>query len=117
MSLIDPDAAHVVEFSKYPRILSTHWLTYSMNISVDYKVAVSKPTLYIGSVGSPRKAATGGGSGVPWRSIYCIRYIAANFHRDYKNENWKRQVVKIAHKLEPHIFHQRMTRLESDMEG
>ncbi|PPS10367.1 hypothetical protein GOBAR_AA10294 [Gossypium barbadense] len=30
--------------------------------------------------------------GVPWRSVYCIRHIAANFYRDYKNADWKRQV-------------------------
>ncbi|PPR85181.1 hypothetical protein GOBAR_AA35506 [Gossypium barbadense] len=74
MSLIDPDAAHEVEFPEYPEILPAHRLAvnsdheellvgqrfeskeecvfaikrYSMNISVDYKVAVSKPTLYIG---------------------------------------------------------------------
>ncbi|PPR85764.1 hypothetical protein GOBAR_AA34938 [Gossypium barbadense] len=51
------------------------------------------------------------------RSVYCIRHIASNFHRDYKNADWKRQVVKMAYKLEPHIFQQRMTRLENDMEG
>ncbi|XP_040940151.1 uncharacterized protein [Gossypium hirsutum] len=56
-------------------------------------------------------------SGVPWRSVYCIRHIASNFHRDYKNPDWKRQVVKMAYELEPHIFRQRMTRLENDMEG
>ncbi|XP_052886990.1 uncharacterized protein LOC128295453 [Gossypium arboreum] len=74
MSLIDPDAMHEVEFSEYPEILPAHRLAinsnheellvgqrfesknecvfsikrYSMNISVDYKVAVSKLTLYIG---------------------------------------------------------------------
>ncbi|XP_040969906.1 uncharacterized protein [Gossypium hirsutum] len=74
MSLIDPDAAHEAEFPEYPEILLAHRLAvnsdheellvgqrfeskeecvfaikrYSMNISVDYKVAVSKPTLYIG---------------------------------------------------------------------
>ncbi|XP_052479049.1 uncharacterized protein LOC105801312 [Gossypium raimondii] len=56
-------------------------------------------------------------SGVPWRSVYCIRHIAANFQLDYKNADWKRQVVRIAYELEPHIFRQRMARLESDMEG
>ncbi|KAK5784788.1 hypothetical protein PVK06_039322 [Gossypium arboreum] len=74
MSLIDPDTAYAAEFPEYPEILLAHWLAinsdpeelfvgqrfeskeecvfaikrYSMNISVDYKVAVSKPTLYIG---------------------------------------------------------------------
>ncbi|KAK5792550.1 hypothetical protein PVK06_033665 [Gossypium arboreum] len=84
-------------------------------------------------------------SGMPWRSVYCIRHIAANFQRDYKNADWKRQVVRMgkgllylfnisfnvlgqcynlsllntyaAYELEPHIFRQRMTRLESNMEG
>ncbi|PPD67527.1 hypothetical protein GOBAR_DD35596 [Gossypium barbadense] len=49
------------------------------------------------------------------RSVYYIRHIAANFYRDYKNVNWQRQVVRMAHELEP-LF-QRITRLESDMEG
>ncbi|KAH1098492.1 hypothetical protein J1N35_015413 [Gossypium stocksii] len=35
-------------------------------------------------------------SGVPWRSVYCICHIVANFHRDYKNADWKRQVVAMA---------------------
>ncbi|XP_052482889.1 uncharacterized protein LOC128036095 [Gossypium raimondii] len=56
-------------------------------------------------------------SGVPWRSVYCIRDIAANFHKDYKNANWKRQVVAMAYELESHMFRQKMIRLESDMEG
>ncbi|XP_016681421.1 uncharacterized protein [Gossypium hirsutum] len=56
-------------------------------------------------------------SGVPWRSVYCIRHIASNFHKDYKNADWKRQVVAMAYELQPHIFLQRMIRLESGMEG
>ncbi|KAH1040117.1 hypothetical protein J1N35_041860 [Gossypium stocksii] len=74
MSLIDPDAVHAARFLEYCEILSAHRLAvvfdpedlfvsqrfkskkeciftikrYSMNISVDYKVAVSKLTLYIG---------------------------------------------------------------------
>ncbi|PPS01505.1 hypothetical protein GOBAR_AA19157 [Gossypium barbadense] len=34
--------------------------------------------------------------GVPWRSVYCIWHIAANFHRDYKNVGWKRKVAKMS---------------------
>ncbi|XP_052481885.1 uncharacterized protein LOC105784190 [Gossypium raimondii] len=56
-------------------------------------------------------------SGVPWRSVYCIRHIATNFHKDYKNADWKRQVVAMAYKSEPHIFWQKMIRLGSEMEG
>ncbi|KAH1081993.1 hypothetical protein J1N35_021754 [Gossypium stocksii] len=74
MSFIDPDAAHVAEFLEYPEILLAHQLAvnsdleelfvgqrfeskeecvfvikwYSINISVDYKVTVSKLILYIG---------------------------------------------------------------------
>ncbi|KAK5846103.1 hypothetical protein PVK06_002374 [Gossypium arboreum] len=74
MSLIDLDVAHAAEFSEYPDILLTHWLVadfkpeelfvgqkfktteefviaikrYSMNVSMDYKVVMSKLTLYIG---------------------------------------------------------------------
>ncbi|XP_040962794.1 uncharacterized protein [Gossypium hirsutum] len=71
--VIDPDAVHVAEFPEYPEILPAHRLAinsdyeelfvgqrfeskeecvfaikrYSMNITVDYKVIVSKPTVYI----------------------------------------------------------------------
>ncbi|KAH1045984.1 hypothetical protein J1N35_036768 [Gossypium stocksii] len=74
MSQIDPDAAHAAEFLEYPEILPAHQMAiysdpeelfvgqrfeskeecvfaikrYSMNISVNYKVVESKPTLYIG---------------------------------------------------------------------
>ncbi|PPD97295.1 hypothetical protein GOBAR_DD05686 [Gossypium barbadense] len=74
MSRIDPDAARVAEFSEYPEIQPAHRMAiysdpeelfvgqrfeskeecifaikrYSMNILVDYKIVVSKPTLYIG---------------------------------------------------------------------
>ncbi|PPR96629.1 hypothetical protein GOBAR_AA24025 [Gossypium barbadense] len=74
MSIIDLDAAHASEFLKYPDLLSTYRLVanfeceellmgqeiatkkvcifvikrYSMNVSVDYKVVVFKPALYIG---------------------------------------------------------------------
>ncbi|PPD90445.1 hypothetical protein GOBAR_DD12631 [Gossypium barbadense] len=74
MSLIDPDAAYVSEFPEYPEIVHSHGLAvtsdddelfigqrfsckeecvyaikrYSMKISVDYKVSVSTPTIYVG---------------------------------------------------------------------
>ncbi|KAH1032285.1 hypothetical protein J1N35_044459 [Gossypium stocksii] len=74
MSRIDPDMVHTAELSEYSEILPAHQMAlysdseeffvgqrfeskeecvfvikrYSMNISVDYKVVVSKPTLYIG---------------------------------------------------------------------
>ncbi|KAL1092310.1 hypothetical protein V6Z11_D07G215600 [Gossypium hirsutum] len=74
MSLIDPDAAYVSEFSEYPEIVHSYGLAvtsdddelfigqrfsckedcvyaikrYSMKISVDYKVSVSTPTIYVG---------------------------------------------------------------------
>lgn len=73
MSNINPDAIHASEFPEYPDILLAHRLAtdsereelfvgqklttkeecvfaikqYNMNVSVDYKVVVSKPTLYI----------------------------------------------------------------------
>ncbi|PPD84680.1 hypothetical protein GOBAR_DD18368 [Gossypium barbadense] len=73
MSLIDPDAAYVVEFLEYPEIVHSHGLAvtsdddelfidqrfsckeecvyaikrYNMKISVDYKVSVSTPTVYV----------------------------------------------------------------------
>ncbi|PPD95748.1 hypothetical protein GOBAR_DD07227 [Gossypium barbadense] len=74
MSLIDPDAAYVSEFPEYPEIYHAHGQAvtsdddelfigqrfsckedcvyaikrYSMKISVDYKVSVSTPTIYVG---------------------------------------------------------------------
>ncbi|KAL1099492.1 hypothetical protein V6Z11_D05G166300 [Gossypium hirsutum] len=74
MSRIDPDTARAVEFPEYPEIPHAYRMgvysdpdelrvgqrfesneecmfaikRYSMNISVDYKVIESKPTLYIG---------------------------------------------------------------------
>ncbi|PPS07539.1 hypothetical protein GOBAR_AA13101 [Gossypium barbadense] len=85
MLLIDPNATHVTEFSEYLKILPTHRPAldsdpeelfmgqrfeskeecifsikrYSMNILVDYKVAVFKPTFYIGNSRSRRKVAIG----------------------------------------------------------
>ncbi|XP_016700027.1 uncharacterized protein [Gossypium hirsutum] len=54
-------------------------------------------------------------SGVPWRSVYYIQHIAANFHRDYKNKDWKNEFVNMAYELEPRRFRQRFARLESQM--
>ncbi len=74
MSLIDLDAAYVAEFPEYPEIVHSHGLAvtsddeelfigqrfrckeeciyaikrYNMKISVDYKVSVSTPTIYVG---------------------------------------------------------------------
>ncbi|PPD76338.1 hypothetical protein GOBAR_DD26733 [Gossypium barbadense] len=104
MSLIDPDAAYVAEFPEYLEIVHPHglvWIIKSQCLLRQY---------ILESVGRQRKAAIGG-------SVYCIRHIAASFHKDYKNADWKRQVVAMAYELEPHIFCQRMIRLESDMEG
>ncbi|KAK5819528.1 hypothetical protein PVK06_024535 [Gossypium arboreum] len=73
MSNIDPNAVQVSKFLEYPDIVPAQWLAtdskreelfrgqkfatkeecvfvikrYGINLSVDYKVAVSKPTLYI----------------------------------------------------------------------
>ncbi|PPS06607.1 hypothetical protein GOBAR_AA14040 [Gossypium barbadense] len=119
MLLIDPDAVHVAEFPEYLEILSTHWLT----------VNSSPEELFVGQIFESKEECIFAIKrtipvsiairlfDVPWRSVYCIWHIAANFHRDYKNAEWWRQVVRIAHELEPDIFRQRMTRLESDMEG
>ncbi|PPS05152.1 hypothetical protein GOBAR_AA15508 [Gossypium barbadense] len=99
MSRIDPDAAHVAEFPEYPEIQFSHRMAvysdpeelfvgqrfenkeecvfsikrYSMNISVDYKVTVSKPTLYIGEC---------------WKSAEgCNRRIRAAFIQ--KSQMWE----------------------------
>ncbi|KAH1129603.1 hypothetical protein J1N35_000981 [Gossypium stocksii] len=74
MSIVDPDATHAFEFPKYPDIIHAHLMLaypeldelfvgqrfvrkdkcvdaikhYTMNVSVDYRVADSKPTIYVG---------------------------------------------------------------------
>ncbi|PPD79443.1 hypothetical protein GOBAR_DD23623 [Gossypium barbadense] len=55
--------------------------------------------------------------GVPWRSIYCSHHISTNFHRDYKNAEWRKQVVTMAYELEQYRFKQRLASLEADMHG
>ncbi|KAH1065743.1 hypothetical protein J1N35_030730 [Gossypium stocksii] len=173
MFRIDPDAAHAAEFPEYSEILPVHQMAvysdpeelfvgqkfetkeecvfaikrYSMNISVDYKVArfqyrVSYRNVWIakqmameqlygnfdvsynelqGWIAAMRENVLPIAfaivdkeniesweffltnlrrrSGLPWRSVYCIRHIAANFHRDYKNADWNSQVVKMDRRM------------------
>ncbi|PPD92008.1 hypothetical protein GOBAR_DD11040 [Gossypium barbadense] len=134
MSLIDPDAAYVVEFPEYPEIAHSHGLAvtsddeelfigqrfrckedciyaikrYIMKISVDYKVSVSTPIIYVRECW---KAA----EGCNWR-------VRAAFIRS--SQMWEIQkfvgphtCTSTLYELEPHIFRQRMIQLESDMEG
>ncbi|PPD71575.1 hypothetical protein GOBAR_DD31526 [Gossypium barbadense] len=82
MSNIDLDAVQTFEFLKYPNIVPAHRLT----------VEFGHEEVFVGQKFSTKEEC----SSVPWRSVYCILHIAANFHRDYKNANWWRQVVKIA---------------------
>ncbi|PPD96625.1 hypothetical protein GOBAR_DD06344 [Gossypium barbadense] len=148
MSLIDPDAAYVAEFSEYPEIVHPHGLAvtsddeelfigqkfnckedcvyaikrYSMNISVDYKVAVSTPTIYVGECW---KAA----EGCNWRvraafirssQMWEIRkFVGPHTCTSTRmiEDHGKLDLKTISYELEPHIFRQRMIRLESDMEG
>ncbi|XP_017622102.1 uncharacterized protein LOC108466276 [Gossypium arboreum] len=56
-------------------------------------------------------------SEVPWRSIYCIRHIAVNFHNEYKNKDWRKRIVNMGYELEPHRFRHKLARLETDMAG
>ncbi|PPS12371.1 hypothetical protein GOBAR_AA08276 [Gossypium barbadense] len=111
------DAAHASEFPEYADIVPAHRLAsnsqfdelfvgqqfenkadcvfaikqYSMKLSIDYKV--------------------------PWRSVYCIRHIAVNFHNEYKNKDWRKRIVNMEYELEPHRFRHKLTRLETDMAG
>ncbi|PPS03615.1 hypothetical protein GOBAR_AA17049 [Gossypium barbadense] len=129
MSLIDPNAAHVVEFLEYPEILLAHQLAEDSD----------PEELFVGQRFESKKdcsrweqecaliafAIVDKENIESWeyfltnlrRSIYYIWHIATNFHQDYKNVDWRRKVVRMVHELEPYIFRQRMTRLESDMEG
>ncbi|PPR87773.1 hypothetical protein GOBAR_AA32927 [Gossypium barbadense] len=114
---VDPDAAHASEFPEYADIVPAHRLAsnsqfdelffgqqfenkadcvfaikqYNMKLSIDYKV--------------------------PWRSVYCIRHIAVNFHNEYKNRDWRKRIVNMGYELEPHRFRHKLVRLETDMAG
>ncbi|PPD99304.1 hypothetical protein GOBAR_DD03668 [Gossypium barbadense] len=104
MSLTDPDVAYATEFSKYPDILPAH------RLAVD-----SKPDeLFIGKKFATKEEYVfsikryvvrddniciifdrGNGiiiaircSDIPWRFVYCIQHIEANFQREYKNVLW-----------------------------
>ncbi|PPS19038.1 hypothetical protein GOBAR_AA01531 [Gossypium barbadense] len=57
MSLIDPNAAYVVEFSKYPKILPAHRL--AVNFDPEELFCLNRHYI-LGNVGSQRKAAIGG---------------------------------------------------------
>ncbi|PPS13117.1 hypothetical protein GOBAR_AA07543 [Gossypium barbadense] len=120
MSQIDPDAAHAAEFSEYPEILPAHWMAvYSDPEELFYRVSYRKAWIakqmameqLYGDFDASYNELQGWitamkeRSGVPWRSIYCIRHIAANFQQDYKNANWKRQVVRMVNQMEAgHVF-------------
>ncbi|XP_040967943.1 uncharacterized protein [Gossypium hirsutum] len=56
-------------------------------------------------------------SEVLWRSVYCIRHIAVNFHNEYKNKDWRKRIVNMGYELEPHRFRHKLARLETDMAG
>ncbi|KAH1039242.1 hypothetical protein J1N35_040985 [Gossypium stocksii] len=86
MLSVDPNVAHASEFPKSPKIIPSHRLVtnfeseelfvgqqfvnkeeyvfvikrYSMEVSVDYKVTVFKPTLYIGKCWMLQQVATEG---------------------------------------------------------
>ncbi|PPD95216.1 hypothetical protein GOBAR_DD07755 [Gossypium barbadense] len=93
---------------------------YSMKISVDYKVFVSTPTIYVGECW---KAAEGYNwrYRVSYQKAWVAKQIAMEqLYGDYNlsyNELQGWIVAMRAYELEPHIFWQRMNRLESDMEG
>ncbi|PPD82898.1 hypothetical protein GOBAR_DD20157 [Gossypium barbadense] len=117
MLLMDPDAVHIVEFLEYPEILPSHWLAVDSDpeeLFIGQRFESKEECVFSIKRGKELIIAIRR-CGVPWRSVYCIRHIATNFHRDYKNADWWRQVVRMAHELEPHIFCQRITRLENDM--
>ncbi|PPD69756.1 hypothetical protein GOBAR_DD33364 [Gossypium barbadense] len=101
MSRIDPDAAQVAEFLEYPEILPAHrMVVYSdpkeLLWARDLKV---RKNAYL-----PLSVIRH--SGVPWRFVYCIRHMTTNFQRDYKDADWKRQVVRMGKEL-PYLFNMR----------
>ncbi|PPD75858.1 hypothetical protein GOBAR_DD27220 [Gossypium barbadense] len=148
MSLIDPDAAYVAEFPEYPEVVHRHGLAvtsddeelfigqrfsckeecvyaikwYSMNISVDYKVAVSTPTIYVGECW---KAAEGCNwwvraafikSSQMWEIRKFVSHHTCTSTR-MTEDHGKLDSKIISYELEPYMFRQKMIRLESDMEG
>ncbi|PPD83522.1 hypothetical protein GOBAR_DD19538 [Gossypium barbadense] len=183
MSLIDPNAAYVAEFLEYPKIVHSYGLAvtsddeelfigqrfrckeeciyaikrYNMKISVDYKVSVSTPTIYVRECWKATECCNwrvGDAfirSSQMWeirkfigphtctstrmtedhgkldsktictcimpmvKDMPTIKVLMAmeQLYGDYDSSYNKLQ----AYELEPHIFRQRMIRLESDMEG
>ncbi|KAH1063731.1 hypothetical protein J1N35_028718 [Gossypium stocksii] len=116
MPIVDPDMAHAFEFPEYPDIIPAHMMLadlkskelfvgqrfvskntyvtavkrYNMKVLVDYRVVDSKLMISKGLIFMIRH------SSAPWRSIYCIRHIAVNFHKEFKNVDWRKQVVNMA---------------------
>ncbi|PPD93310.1 hypothetical protein GOBAR_DD09743 [Gossypium barbadense] len=102
---VDLDATHAFEFPVYANIVLAHRLTsnlqleelfvgqlfenkagcvfatkqYNMKLSIDYKGLVAVIQQFE----------------VPWRSVYYIHHITVNFHNEYKNKDWCKQIVKI----------------------
>ncbi|KAH1064185.1 hypothetical protein J1N35_029172 [Gossypium stocksii] len=143
MSNIDPNVAYASKFLKYPDIVPAHRLAidsvreelfmgqkfttkeefifatkrYSMNVSVDYKGAVSKLTLYIRECLRSTKDYNWKYR-VSYRKAWTTKQMAmeqlyGDWDASYnKLQGW---IVAMLYELEPHLFRQRMTRLEDDM--
>ncbi|KAK5772301.1 hypothetical protein PVK06_048583 [Gossypium arboreum] len=43
-------------------------------------------------------------SRVPWRTIYCIRHIVVNIHKECRNKDWRREIMNMGYELEPRRF-------------
>ncbi|PPS08145.1 hypothetical protein GOBAR_AA12500 [Gossypium barbadense] len=98
MSLIDPNMVHIAEFPEYSEILYAHRLAVNsdpeeMFVGQRFESG-NKNVLPIAFAIVDKENMESWEffltnlrmrSGVPWRFVYCIWYIAANFHQDYKN--------------------------------
>ncbi|PPR92699.1 hypothetical protein GOBAR_AA27973 [Gossypium barbadense] len=142
---VDPDAAHASEFLEYADIVPAHSMKLSIDykwtqqwkirklegrhtctvarMSQDHRKLDAKSIcncimpLVKDSRIIPGLVAAIRQSEVLWRSVYCIRHIAVNFHNEYKKKDWRKRIVNMGYELEPHRFRHKLARLETDMAG
>ncbi|PPE02638.1 hypothetical protein GOBAR_DD00337 [Gossypium barbadense] len=110
MSLIYPDAAHVAEFPEYPEIVHSHELAVT---SDDEELFIGQSFRSEGSNWRVRAAFIRNSQ--MWEIRKFVSPHTCTSTR-MTEDHGKLDSKTISYELEPHIFRQRMIRLESDME-
>ncbi|PPS01374.1 hypothetical protein GOBAR_AA19291 [Gossypium barbadense] len=140
MSILDPDAVHAFEFHKYPDILPIHRLATDpkreelfvgqiFETKKDYIFSIKRhDPIMVRTTNYNREEEFSTECFGHWihasepfptasclyRYVYYICHITNNFYQDYKNADWRKQVVNMEYELEQHYFKQRLTRLEGN---